>query len=127
MTITLTDAQVARVVRDASGGSKLAGLLSGVSDAEAMRTAMEPLWDDHQWSRSVLRSVLVLAALPGDGSWGEITDIARMVDLSPSTTHRYAQTWVALGLAEQNPKTRVYRRALGTRRRPERAGSDAAQ
>jgi hypothetical protein len=44
-----------------------------------------------------------------------------------STTYRYIQTWVALGLAEQNPKTRVYRRAPGTGRRPERAGSDAAQ
>ncbi|HSZ13240.1 MAG TPA: helix-turn-helix domain-containing protein [Solirubrobacteraceae bacterium] len=126
MTITLTDAQVARVVSDASGGSQLAGLLSGVSDLEGLRKSMEPMWSDHQWSRSVLRAVLVLVALPGDGSWGEITDIARMVGLSPSTTHRYIQTWVALGLAEQNPKTRVYRRPPGTGRHPERAGSDAA-
>jgi hypothetical protein len=124
--ITLTEAQVAGVVRDASDGSQLAWLLSGVSDLNAVRAAMEPLWDDHQWSRSVLRAVLVLAALPGDGSWGEITDIARMVGLSPATAHRYAQTWVALGLAEQNPRTRVYRRAPDTGRRAERAGCHVA-
>jgi hypothetical protein len=126
VSITLTESQVARVVREASGGPHLAGLLSGVSDLEVIRMAMQSMWDDHQWSRSVLRSVLVLAACPADGSECEITDIARAIELSPSTTHRYVQTWAALGLIEQNPRTRRYRRALAPGRRPRPGGTRAA-
>ncbi len=88
--------------------------------------AMQPMWDDHQWSRSVLRSVLVLAACPADGSDSEITDIARATGLSPSTTHRYAQTWAALGLIEQDPRTRRYRRVLDAGRQREPGGTRAA-
>jgi hypothetical protein len=112
VTIALTDAQVARVVREASGGPQLAGLLSGASDLEQLRRGMLPLLDDPRHSHSALRAVLVLAAFPADGREREVTDVAGALSLSPSTTHRYLRTWTALGLLEQNPSSRRYRRAL---------------
>lgn len=110
VTITLTDAQVARVVRAASGGAELAGSLSGVGSLDELRQAMLPLLDDQAYSHSTFRAAIVFAAFPADGSECELTDIARTIGLSPSTTYRYARTWAAIGLLEQHPDSRRYRR-----------------
>jgi IclR-like helix-turn-helix domain-containing protein len=108
--ITLTDAQVAKVVLVAAGGTQLAESLSGMGSLDELRQAMLPLLDDHAYSHSTFRAAIVLAAFPDDGSDREVTDVARTLGLSPSTTHRYARTWTALGLLEQDAGSRRYRR-----------------
>jgi hypothetical protein len=108
LVIALTDAQVTEVVREASGGPRLAGLLAAAGDLEELRRAMVPLVGDPRLSHSALRAILVLAAFPADGGERELTDVGEALSLPPSTTHRYVRTWVALGLLEQNPRSRRY-------------------
>jgi DNA-binding IclR family transcriptional regulator len=38
-----------------------------------------------------------------------VTDLAGRLEMSPSTTHRYLTTLLAVGLIEQDPRTRRYR------------------
>lgn len=111
VTITLTDWQVARVVREAAVAPGLTALPAGLDDFGELHGAVMPLLDDAAYSRSTLRALLVLGAFPPDGSERELTDVARQLDLSPSTTHRYIGTWMAVGLLEQHPRSRRYRRA----------------
>ncbi len=108
----LTDVQVARVVREASGTPGLVTLLSGVSDLREVRRALQPLFSDTKCSHSTLRALLVLAAFPTDGTERELADVANALDMTPSTTHRYIRTWKALELLEQDANSRRYRRAL---------------
>ena len=110
LTITLTDAQVAQIALNAAGGARLAGPLSGLGSVDELRQAMLPLVDDQTYSHSTFRAAIVLAAFPADGSEREVTDVAREIGLAASTTHRYARTWTALGLLEQNADSRRYRR-----------------
>jgi IclR helix-turn-helix domain len=114
VTITLTDWQVERVV-EASAGSRLAALPAGLDEFGQLRGTVMPLLDDTAFSRSTLRALLVLGAFPADGTERELTDVARQLDLSPSTTHRYIGTWMAVGLLEQHPRSRRYRRAAPAR------------
>ena len=111
ITIALNSAQVAQVLRNASGRPGLSSMLAGLEDPDALRGAVLPLLDDDSYSRSTLRALLVLGSFPPDGSERELTDVARTLDLSPSTAHRYVGTWMALGLIEQDPISRRYRRA----------------
>jgi hypothetical protein len=111
VTITLSDAQVARVVREVSSRAGLVTLLSGVGELQELRRAMLPLLGDVRCSHSTIRALLVLAAFPADGGERDLTDIAREIGFSPSTTHRYVSTWMALGLLEQDSRSRRYRRA----------------
>jgi hypothetical protein len=108
--ITLTDAQVAWIVRDASGEKGLAGLFSGLPDLEELRRMVLSTLHDPRQSLSVLRAVLVLAAFPSDGSWRDLAEVAGMAGLSASTTYRYVRSWVSLRLIEQDPSSRQYRR-----------------
>ncbi|MGO9322747.1 MAG: helix-turn-helix domain-containing protein [Solirubrobacteraceae bacterium] len=129
--ITLTDEQVRQVVGDASGGARMTRLLPELSDLDELRRIVLPRLDDERCSRSTFRALLVLAAFPADGSEREMSDVARTLDLSPSMTHRYIGTWMAVGLLEQDPRSRRYRRALasGTSRQlaaPPRGGGDAS-
>jgi hypothetical protein len=92
-------------------------VLAEVTGLDVVSSVVLALLEDAAYPRSVLRAVLVLNALPADGSARKLTDIARDVDLSLSTMHRYAQTWIALGLIEQHPRSRRYRRARVAGRR----------
>lgn len=112
VTITLSDAQVARVVREASGDAGLTASLGGLNVLQKLQNAVLPLLEDHGYSRSTLRALLVLAAFPTDGTERALTDVARQFALSASTTHRYLGTWMAVGLLKQDPRSRRYRRAL---------------
>jgi hypothetical protein len=112
VTISLTDSQVARVVREASGPSGFApAFSSAMGDPKTLASSVLPFLSDHGYSRSVLRALLVLAAFPIDGSERELTAVADQLSLSASTTHRYLRTWTAVGLLERDPDTRRYRRA----------------
>jgi hypothetical protein len=112
VTITLTEWQVARILREVTGESGLVALPAGLDALSGLRGALQPLLDDAAYSRSTLRALLVLGAFPTDGEERELTDVAKQLDLSPSTTHRYIGTWMAVGLLEQHPRSRRYRRAL---------------
>lgn len=111
VTIALTSAQVAHVVRKASSGPGFAGLLSGVSDLEKVRNIVLPLLDEDRLSRSTLNALLVLAAFPMDGGERKVTEVAKELGQSPSTTYRYISTLLAVGLLERDPRSRQYRRA----------------
>jgi IclR helix-turn-helix domain len=110
VTITLTDVQVARVMREASGGPVLGARLAGLNDLDSLQSSLLGLLDELRYSRSTLRALLVLSAFPVDGGARELSDVARQLDFSPSTTHRYMRTWRVLGLLEQDADSRRYRR-----------------
>jgi DNA-binding MarR family transcriptional regulator len=122
VTIALTNAQVAQIVRESPAESARASVLltqTGVStqltdlgDFDELRRRFQPLLNDETLSRSTLRALLVLAVIPANGPERELTEIARDVGLPLSTTHRYVATWRALGLLERQPRSRRYRRVI---------------
>jgi hypothetical protein len=109
--IALTDAQVTQVVRSTSGGSPLLASLAGLSK-QGLRDSLTRLRQDRRYSRSFLSGLLVLGAFPADGSERELTQVAAELASPASTTHRYIGTWMAVGLLEQDPTSRRYKRAL---------------
>jgi DNA-binding transcriptional ArsR family regulator len=104
ISITLSPAQVEHVLRAGSsdGAPPTATLLPRPSVAPA---------DQRRLSRSLLRGLAVLACFEADGRERGIVELARKLDMSPSTAHRYAQTLLELGLLERCPRTRRYRLA----------------
>lgn len=110
MLIRLSDAQVAQVVREASGGASLVGLLAEGGNAQRLEKTAASLTGDWAYSRALARALLVLAAFPADGSDREMTEVARQLALPPSTTYRYIRTWTAFGFLEQLAHSRRYRR-----------------
>jgi hypothetical protein len=107
--IQLSKAQVNHVVRAADGGSML--LLAGLEDVQGMLVARPEQLEDPRLSGSLLRGMLMLASFPTDRSYLGIAEIARMLDMEPSTVHRYISTLFAVGLLERDPATRRYRLA----------------
>jgi hypothetical protein len=69
---------------------------------------------DAKLSTSLLRGLYLFAALPKDGSWVGVVNLARSTGMSPSTTYRYLNTLVAAGILQRNPDTRGYRRTART-------------
>lgn len=65
--------------------------------------------DDRRLSRSLLSGLLVLSCFPPDGGYLGIAELARMLDMNTSTTHRYVTTLLAVGLLDRDPATRRYR------------------
>jgi hypothetical protein len=109
--VELSVAQVDRVVRAASDDGSMSVLLSGLTDVRAMLAARPDELENARLSRSLLAGLLMLASFPSDGSYVSIAKLARMFDMSPSSTHRYATTLLAVGLLERDPRTRQYRLA----------------
>jgi DNA-binding MarR family transcriptional regulator len=64
---------------------------------------------DCRLSQSLMAGLLILAAMPSDGSYVANAQIARMLGMNPSTAHRYVSTLVAVDLLERHPGTRRYR------------------
>ena len=102
ISITLSPAQVDAVVRAASHSRapSVSALIGGYMPAETA---------DPRLSRSLLRGLSILTCFGPDGGARGIVELARELDMSPSTAHRYAFTLVELGLLERCPKTRKYR------------------
>ena len=67
--------------------------------------------EDRRLSRSLLSGLLVLSCFPADGGYLGIAELARMLDMNTSTTHRYVTTLLAVGLLERDSATRRYRLA----------------
>jgi hypothetical protein len=109
--IELSQAQVDRVVRAASGAGTMSALLSGLADVREILEAAPERIDDRRLSRSLLSGLLLLACFPTDGTYLSNTEVARIVGMNMSTAHRYISTLVAVGLLERDPRTRQYRLA----------------
>jgi DNA-binding MarR family transcriptional regulator len=109
ISIELTRAQVDQVVREASGEDGVSALLRGLGDQSTLSSKYRALSESPRLSRSLLLGLLVLACFPADGGSLAVSDIAERLGMSPSTTHRYMTTLLAVGLLEQEPRTRRYR------------------
>jgi DNA-binding MarR family transcriptional regulator len=96
-------------VRESSNGSGISSLLRGLAGSDTLASRYEALAESPRLSRSLLLGLLVLAAFPGDGSSLAVGDVASRLGMSPSTTHRYMTTLLAVGLLDQDPRTRRYR------------------
>jgi DNA-binding MarR family transcriptional regulator len=121
VTLDLTDDQIQTILDTAASDSSLGRSFMALDELERLRLTVAPHMRNPTLSNGTLRALLVLAALPADGSERALADIARDVDLSPSTSHRYLATWVAAGVVKQNPDSRRYRRSSS----PERQASKA--
>jgi hypothetical protein len=78
---------------------------------DATKRALQAALDDPQLSQSLLRGLALLSCYTPEREWRTISDLAKELDLPPSTAHRYARTLRAIGLLEQHPATREYRPA----------------
>jgi hypothetical protein len=76
---------------------------------EATQLALTEALNDPQLSQSLLRGLSILSCYGPERPWRAIIDLAKELNMSPSTTHRYVKTLRAVGLLEQNPMTREYR------------------
>jgi hypothetical protein len=116
ISIELSKAQIDRLVRDAGRGGTMSVLLSAIS-APDWALAFDPeRWpppqmEDRRLSRSLLVGLFVLSCLTVARKDLGIGDVAKMLRMETSTTHRYITTLLAVGLLEQDPSTRRYRLA----------------
>jgi DNA-binding MarR family transcriptional regulator len=112
ISIELSKAQINDVVRRVSGDSGVSSLLRGLSDQRSFTSKYLALSESPRHSRSLLLGLLVLSCFPSDGTELAVTDVANKIGMSPSTTHRYMTTLLAVGLLEQDPRSRGYRRPV---------------
>jgi DNA-binding MarR family transcriptional regulator len=109
ITIELTRPQVDRIVRESANGTGISSLLRGLAGNDTLASRYEALSESPRLSRSLLLGLLVLATFPTDGGSLAVSDVAGQLGMSPSTTHRYMTTLLAVGLLDQDPRTRRYR------------------
>jgi DNA-binding transcriptional ArsR family regulator len=114
ISIELTGAQLERVVRRTTNADTVSNLLRGLSERGTTAEHFKELAKSPRMSRSLLLGLLVLASFPADGSPLAVTDVASRLEMSPSTTHRYLTTLLAVGLLDQDPRTRRYHIPLGS-------------
>jgi hypothetical protein len=124
--IALSPAQIEQVIRSAgyaSNGTVSSLLVAALDNAhstpgggpahsclhDATKLALTSALGDPQLSQSLLRGLAILSCFGPERPWRAIIDLAKELDMSPSTTHRYVKTLRAVGLLEQNPTTRAYR------------------
>jgi hypothetical protein len=117
--LELTDAQVEGVVRAnaQAHGPSLSLLLSGLVTEQAISpSSLEERYyaelESGRLSHSLFRGLLILALFISGEEGRGVVEVARQLELSPSTTHRYMTTLVAFGLLVQEPATRKYRLPL---------------
>jgi IclR-like helix-turn-helix domain-containing protein len=119
VSLGLSAEQVASVIAAArAAGTESANLLAGL--AAPGELTVSALLDDRTVSRSLLFGLVVLISFPADGSDRGIKEVAAELDLPTSTTHRYAHTLLAIGLLEQDRRSRRYRRSAMLQPRPGR-------
>jgi hypothetical protein len=105
---------VRKVIRESSREERLAELLSEMRGLDRLRAAVAPFMGNIAYSSNTFRAVLILAALPQDGSERTLTELATELGLSLPVVHRYVGSWMVLGMVCQDPDSRRYRRALVT-------------
>lgn len=115
ISITLSAEQVEDVLRSASRtrASSLAALVAATLErpgGTAAGTAALRLENgDRRLSRSLMRGLAILACFTVERPERGILELARELELSASTTHRYVLTLLELGLLERCPRSRRYR------------------
>jgi IclR family acetate operon transcriptional repressor len=73
----------------------------------------EPRKENHKVSQTLIKAIRILEAFDGEHpQWG-VRELARHVNINPTTVHRLASTFLNLGYLEQDPVTRRY--SLGPR------------
>lgn len=124
--IALSQAQIEQVIRSAGlarNGTMSSLLIAALDNAhyehsgdgprsslhDAAQLALSDAINDPQLSQSLLRGLAILSCFGPERPWRAIIDLAKELEMSPSTTHRYVKTLRAIGLLEQNPTTREYR------------------
>jgi IclR helix-turn-helix domain len=124
--IALSSAQIEQVIRSAgyaSNGTVSTLLVAALDNAHsasdgdsarsslhhATQLALTSALRDPQLSQSLLRGLAILSCFGAERPWRAIVDLAKELEMSPSTTHRYVKTLRAVGLLEQDPATREYR------------------
>jgi hypothetical protein len=125
--IALSQAQIEQVIRSAGqarNGMTSSLLVAALDNAhgttngdqeptgslrDATQLALSDALCDPQLSQSLLRGLAILSCFGPERPWRAIIDLAKELEMSPSTTHRYVKTLRAVGLLEQNPTTREYR------------------
>lgn len=107
--IELTGPQVNHVIRESSVDDGISGLLRALKDRGALASKSRIIAESPRLSQSLLLGLLVFLCFPADGGSLAISDVARQLTMSPSTTHRYITTLLAVGLLEQDASTRRYR------------------
>jgi IclR helix-turn-helix domain len=125
--IALSPMQIEQVIRSAGqarGGVVSSLLIAALDNAhrspkddgeannslhDATQLALADALNDPQLSQSLLRGLSILSCYGPERPWRAIIDLAKELNMSPSTTHRYVKTLRAVGLLEQNPMTREYR------------------
>ena len=110
ITIELTPSQIDHVILGATGAGNMSVLLSGQIDMQKMFARRTELLGDPNISRSLMRALLILAALHADESYIGVVELSNKLKMSPSTTHRYLTTFVLAGLVERSD-SRKYRLA----------------
>jgi hypothetical protein len=108
VTLTLTDAQAIGIARDLLDVS--APELAVDHSPRHILQLFAKAGDVRHYSLSAVRALAVLGAFSSDGSHRELKEVAKEIGLSESTTYRYINTWVLLGMLEQDPNTKRYRR-----------------
>ncbi|MGD0453982.1 MAG: helix-turn-helix domain-containing protein [Solirubrobacteraceae bacterium] len=117
VTIELSKSQVDKVIRAAGDGGTMSVLLTALRDPSWTLALESDGWaypaqmEDRRLSRSLLSGLLVLSCFPADGGYLGIAELARMLGMNTSTTHRYVTTLLAVGLLERDSATRRYRLA----------------
>jgi DNA-binding MarR family transcriptional regulator len=111
VTIQLSPAQVDKVVRAARSSGNVAALLSGLPQGRGALEHLISRLDEKRFSRSLLLGLLMLALFPSDGTYIRNSELAKALDTSPSTSHRYLATLLEVGLVERHSRTRLYRLA----------------
>ncbi len=117
VTIELSKSQVDKVIRAAGAGGTMSVLLTALKDPNWTLALDSDGWaypaqmEDRRLSRSLLSGLLVLSCFPADGGYLGIAELARMLGMNTSTTHRYVTTLLAVGLLERDSSTRRYRLA----------------
>jgi len=109
--IELSPAQVAHVIASAYGTSSFQ-LLRGPSDSnshwlEMMRRLSRET--PKHISGSLILGLLAFASFPRDGRSLKNVELARLLNVSQVTAHRYILTLMAVGLLERDPETRRYK------------------
>jgi DNA-binding transcriptional ArsR family regulator len=120
--ITLTESQEQALLRQLAGQDESRDwLLDRVADVERLRAAAADAWrtrsaaGEQPLSLSLLRGLGVLNALQPAGTERGISDLAKALKLSPSTTHRYVTTLEEIGLVERTGRNRKYRLPIDRR------------
>jgi hypothetical protein len=114
--VELSKAQIDQIVRDAGDGGTMSVLLAAISgpdwvlayDAERLLPAR---FESARYSRSLLLGLVVLSCFVGAEEGLGVAEVAGMLQMENSTTHRYMSTLLAAGLLEQDPVSRRYRLA----------------